>query len=197
MIWEVNKVPMLYKIVRPIIKILFMTIYHPKVIGKDHIIKEDGVIYAGNHTNYFDCLLLISLNTRVVHFLAKHTLLKGIKGPIFRGMQIIPVDRTKSNNKEATESAIKVLNKNGVVGIFPEGTINKTSDVIMPFKMGAVSMAKKTDSWIVPFAIKGKYRPFINDLTIEFSTPYKVESDNLEKENQKLMKEVKKMLERK
>lgn len=188
---------MLYKIVRPIIKLLFMAIYHPKIIGKESILKEDGVIYAGNHTNYFDCLLLISLNNRVVHFLAKHTLLQGIKGPIFKGMQIIPVDRTKDKNKEAVNSAINVLNEKGVIGIFPEGTINRTDDTIMPFKMGAVSMAQKTNAWIVPFAIKGKYRPFKNDLSIEFSTPYKIQSEDLEKENLKLMNTVKDMLERK
>ena len=77
---------------------------------------------------------------------------------------------------------------------FPEGTVNKTSDVILPFKIGAVKMAHDTDSLIVPFTIKGKFRLF-NNLRIEFFKPYKISSDDLTLENQKLMDIISKSLE--
>ena len=109
----------------------------------------------------------------------------------FKGMGIIPVDRKKKNGK-ALDSAINCLNENKVIGIFPEGTINKTSDVIMPFKFGAVKMASSADAYIVPFSITGKYRMF-GGLTITFGKPYKV-SDDLEKENNILMEKVKMLI---
>ena len=84
-----------------------------------------------------------------------------------------------------------------VIGIFPEGTINKTKDIIMPFKIGAVKMASETDSQIVPFTITGKYKAFKKNITIEFYKPISIKSDDLTKENEKLMKFISKQLEEK
>ena len=89
---------------------------------------------------------------------------------------------------------MNILAKKELLGIFPEGTINRTNDVIRTFKYGAVSMAKKTNSWIVPFSITGKYKLFQKSVKIAFGTPYKVTGD-LEVENNKLMKEVKELIE--
>ena len=52
---------------------------------------------------------------------------------------------------------IDTLKEDKVIGIFPEGTINRTDDIIMPFKIGAVKMAYETNSEIVPFAITGDF----------------------------------------
>lgn len=179
--------PLFYKIVRPIIKFLFVLVYRPSIVGRENIPTSGRVVLAGNHTNNFDCLLLISSTKRVIHFLGKHTLFKGLGKYIFKGMGVIPVDRTKPRNKEALEEAERVLEKNLVIGIFPEATTNKTSDVILPFKMGAVKMASVTESPIVPFVITGKYRPFRKGLKLEFLEPVKVGEDLL-RENEKLMK---------
>lgn len=187
------KDPLFYKIVRPLIKGLFFISYRPKVIGRENIPKDKALILAGNHTHYFDCLFLISTTKRCIHFLAKHSLYKGIKKPIFKNMGIIPVNRAVKN-KKAMELAEEILNNNGTIGIFPEGTINRTEDVVMPFKMGTVKMAQDTDCYIVPFAIIGKYRFFNNHLQIRFGQPYKISSTELEKENQKLMNKVSRLI---
>ena len=63
----------------------------------------------------------------------------------------------------------------------------------MPFKYGAVSFAKKTNAYLVPFAITGKYKLFKKSVKITYGKPYKVTGD-LEKENQKLMDIVEKMI---
>ncbi len=181
------KEPTFYKIVRIIVKVLMFIIYHPTVIGRENIPKKGSFILAGNHTYALDPVALVSINKRCVRFLAKDSLYKGWKKILFKGMAIIPVNR-KIHDKEALINANKVLKSGGVIGVFPEGTINRTNDVIMPFKIGAVKMASDTDSPIVPFTITGKYKPFINDVVIEFKKPYKVIDSNLEKENEKLMK---------
>ncbi len=175
----------LYRITRPIIKIVFNILYRPTYIGLDNICKQEPCILAGNHTNYLDCLLLISSTNRTIHFLAKKELTLGLKGIIFNNMGIIPVDR-KTHDKKALTTAIETLNNKSVIGIFPEGTINRTNDIIIPFKIGAVKMSKETNSKIVPFVIKGHYKLFRKNITIEFLKPYKVEKD-LSQENKKLM----------
>ncbi len=186
--------PLLYKFARPIIAVLFKIIYRPTFIGRENIKENVPLVLAGNHTNNLDCLLLISSSKRVIHFLGKHTLFKGIKSPIFKGMGVTPVDRTKTHNHEALTSAIDVLKENRVIGIFPEGTINRTKDIIMPFKMGAVKMSKETNAYIVPFIITGKYIPFKKSIKISFLDPYQIKGNDLEKENEILMKKISTML---
>lgn len=188
------KEPILYKITKPIINLFIKIIFRPKYIGIENIPKNGKVVLAGNHTKFFDPLLIMSSTNRIVHFLAKDSLYKGFKGIIFKNMGIIPVNR-KIHDKEALSKAKEFLNKEACIGIFPEGTVNKTSDIIMPFKIGAVKMAHDTDSYIVPFTIKGKFKIFNNNLKIEYFKPYKISSDDLTIENEKLMKIISNSLE--
>ena len=181
------KEPIFYKIVRFIVRIVMFLIYHPTVIGKENIPKKGSFVLVGNHTSILDPVALVAINKRCVHFLAKDSLYKGWKKVLFKGMSIIPVNR-KIHDKEALINADKALASGGVIGIFPEGTINRTKDVIMPFKIGAVKMASDTNGLIVPFTITGKYKPFVNDVIIEFQKPYKISDSDLEKENAKLMR---------
>ena len=46
-----------YKIVRPLINVLFKILYRPKYIGLENIPKKGRIILAGNHTHNFDCIL--------------------------------------------------------------------------------------------------------------------------------------------
>lgn len=179
--------PIFYKFARPLIKGFMFALYRPKIIGKENIPKKGRVVLAGNHTNNFDCLLIISSTRRCVHFLAKDSLYKGIKKILFKNMGIIPVNR-QIHDKGALEASIKALNEDKVIGIFPEGTINRTDDIVMPFKIGAVKMSYETESSIVPFTITGEYKLFKNNLIIKFEPAYKLSSDNLTKENERLMK---------
>ena len=96
-----------YKIIRPIITFLFKILYHPKIIGVENIPTTGAVILAGNHTNLFDCLLLISSTKRNIHFLAKKELWQGPKKIIFSNLGLIPVNRkTKDSNALLTPPAI-------------------------------------------------------------------------------------------
>lgn len=187
-----KKEPKLYKIVRPIIKVLFKFLYTPKIIGSENIPKEGRVVLAGNHTNNFDCLLLMSSTKRCIHFLAKKELLSGLKKIIFSNMGLIPVDR-KHHDHSALESAEKYLNDGMVIGIFPEGTTEKGRG-LLPFKIGAVKMAYDTNTKIVPFTITGKYKFFSKNLKIVFGAPIKVDGKDLEKNNEKLRDKINSMI---
>lgn len=179
------KESLLYKIVRPIIKILFISLYTPKIEGKENIPKNGRIILAGNHTNNFDCLLLMSSTKRCIHFLAKDELWKGPKKIIFSNMGLIPVNRRQKDHK-SLESAENYLKHEKLIGIFPEGTTEKEKNVLLPFKIGAVKMAYDTDTKIVPFAITGTYKLFSKDLKIKFSESLTIKSENLTSANDKL-----------
>ena len=178
------KEPYFYKLVRPILYI-FIKLYKPTYIGLENIPTLENFILVGNHTSYLDALLVASTTKRCVHFLAKDSLYKGIKKPLFKALGIIPVNR-KIKDKNALNKAINCLNNEYVIGIFPEGTRNKTNDLLLSFKMGAVKMAKEANATIVPFVITGKYKFWNNNLTITFLEPFKVDNMTLEDANEKL-----------
>lgn len=173
----------LYKIVRPIITILFKCLFTPKIYGTENIPVDGKIILAGNHTSNLDCLLLMSATKRHVHFLAKKELWEGPKRIIFSNMGLIPVDRAKKNHS-SLENAYGYLRNEKLIGIFPEGTTEKGRG-LLSFKIGAVKMAKETNSKIVPFVIKGKYKLFSKTLRIEFLKPISIKKE-LNEENEKL-----------
>lgn len=183
---------LLYRFARPIITVLFKAFFTPKIIGKENIPKTGRIILAGNHTSNFDCLLLISSTKRSIHFLAKKELWDGPKKIIFGNMGLIPVNRKEKDHK-SLETAENYLKNEQLIGIFPEGTTEKEKGKILPFKMGALKMAKDTSSKIVPFAITGNYSLFSRNLKIVFDKPIEVKKD-LEEEKEALEQHIKTLM---
>ena len=97
--------------------------------------------------------------------------------------------KTGTKNRSVSNLAIDVLNKEGAIGIFPEGTRNKTNEFLLPFKYGSVSMAKKTNATIIPVGITGKYKRK-EKLVVRFGTPFKVDEMSIEDANKKLYNEI-------
>lgn len=192
------KEPFFYRfIAKPLIFTYTKLVLRPKIIGINNIPKTGRVVLAGNHTHVLDSVMIAAINKRVVHFLAKDSLMKGLKKLIFKHMGIIPVDRS-IHDKNALNNAINVLNEDKIIGIFPEGTVNKTDNIILPFKIGAIKMASITNTPIVPFIITGNYKLFNNKLCIEFLEPLKIpKKEDLTKYNENLMNIIsKKILEK-
>ena len=173
-------------------------LYFPKIEGKENIPKTGGVVITCNHTSFLDGIFMVYACNRPIHMLAKKELFKkGILNFGFRSIGCIPVDRS-IHDENAKSEVIDILNEGKVLGIFPEGTINRTfgtKDEVMflPFKRGAFKFASKTDSYIVPAVVSGGYNMFKGTAKITYGKPYKVESD-FDKENKKLVKTMEKML---
>ena len=179
----------LYRVLRPIAVFLLRVLYRIKIVNREYIPKTGPVLLVGNHKHNLDFLSVISGTKRTVHFLAKKELMDK-HGWLFGKLGIIPVDRSKKNKKSISD-AVNYLKNDEVVGIFPEGTFNKTEYVIKPFKYGAVKIASISSCPIVPFAIIGDYRIFRKGLKIIYGKPYYVKDiQDLTKENVKLMNKV-------
>ena len=183
-----------YKFFKTILGPIFRLYYNPKVYNKEVLKTEGPIIIAGNHKHLFDqCLVIISTN-KVINYMAKKEYFDNKKTRwFFRSVGAIPVDRSKKD-ENAKKSAIEVLNNGGVIGIFPEGTRNKTKEFLLPFKYGTVSLAKKTNATIIPFGLTGDYKFRSKNLKLTFGTPFKVEDMDLEKANNKLYQEVEKLM---
>ena len=184
-----NKGQFLYKFLKIIYAILLKILFNPKVYGIENIPKDEGIILAGNHKNAIDPVVVMNSTKRRVYFMAKAEAFKGPVGVIFRRIGLIKVDRSK-NNPLAVMEAERLLKSGGVLGIFPEGTRNRTDKEILRFRFGTVSIAKRANVKIVPFAIRGKYKVFRSNLQIEFGKPIDVKDLEIEEANKVLENEV-------
>lgn len=187
--------PFLYWIGRLVLSPIFKLYYHPKVIGKENIPVSGAILIVGNHKHLYDQCLTIVSTKRFVRYMAKREYFDNKKVAwFFKGTGCISVDRS-IHDKDAKEKALDTLKSGGAIGLFPEGTRNKTDKFLLPFKFGAVSMAKKTDAYLVPFGITGDYKFRSKNLTIRYGTPFKVSDMELEDANRLLEDNVRKLME--
>lgn len=184
----------IYKILRPIFTFIFKIYYNPTIINKDNIPKNGAAVIAGNHKHALDPILVDVCTKRVIHTLAKKDLHDGRFGWFFRAIGTIPVDLNANHNKEALNKAIEYLNDGNLINVSPEAKRNYTNEILLPFKFGAVVMAKRTNCKIVPYSITGDYKFRSKNLKIEYGKPLDVSKLSIEEANELLFNEVKKLL---
>lgn len=184
-----------YLIFTPLMRLLFRIYYNPKIINKKNIPKKGPIIIVSNHKHIYDQCPTIMATHRPIHYLAKKEYFDGKHAWFFKLFCCIPVNR-EIKDTTATNKALEVLNNNGAIGLFPEGTRNKTYDLfLLPLKFGAVSMAKKTNVTIIPSCVTGDYKFHSKNLMIRYGSPFKIPEDmNLQIANDKLAKEIEKLM---
>ena len=100
--------------------------------GVENIPREGGAILAMNHIGYLDFALIGTCALpvkRYVRFMAKKELFDNkIAGPLLRGMHHISVDR--SSGSASFVAALRALKSGEIVGIFPEGTISVSFELL-------------------------------------------------------------------
>lgn len=184
----------IYKIVRPIFTLVFKLYFKPTIINKEYIPKNGSAVVAGNHKEALDPILVDVCTKRVMHTLAKKELHDGKFGWFFRMIGTIPVDLHATKNKEALESSIEYLNDGHLINISPEAKRNYTNEILLPFKFGAVVMAKKANSLIVPYSITGDYKFRSKDLKIVFGKPLDISNLSIEEANKLLFNTIKELI---
>lgn len=181
-----------YKVFKFLLGWVFRLWYRPKIYGKENIPKNGSIVVCANHKHLFDQFGPILATKRVIHYMAKKEYFDSKNAWFFKMSGCISVDRSQKDDN-AKNAAIDVLNDGGAIGIFPEGTRNKTDDFMLPFKFGPVSMASKTDSYLIPVGISGEYKFRSKDLRFYIGKPFKVGKMTLEEANKKLFDEIVKL----
>ena len=178
-----------FTILKTLLKGPYMLWYNHKIIGRENIPSDGAIIICANHKHIMDqCAILISTK-RMVHYLAKKEYFDGKFKWFFKMAGCIPVNRSIKDTV-ASDHALEILKNKQALGLFPEGTRNKTKDFLLPFKFGAVSLAKKTNAYIVPVGITGDYKFRSKNLVTRIGKPFKVNNMSLEEANEKLKEEI-------
>ena len=187
-----------YKILLPIYGIFYRLKYKPTIIGANNIPKKGPIILCGNHKHTHDQMNVMIVTRRIIHYMAKEEYFEGKYAWFFKLAGCIKVDR-RIHDEEAKQTALNILNSGGAVGIFPEGTRNKTLGTkdevdLLPFKYGAVSLAKKSNALIVPFGISGDYTGKDGKLVCNIGKAFGVSNMELDAANEKLRQEILKLM---
>ncbi len=99
---------------------LVRSLYAARAHGAEHVPLSGPVIFAANHTGYLDGAVVFGLAPRPAHFLVLASTFDLGIGPLLHLSGQIPLEQG-TGDRRALTSALGVLQRGGVVGIFPEG----------------------------------------------------------------------------
>lgn len=113
-----------------------------EVSGLEHLPESGPTLLAGNHDSYWDPVAVgvAALERRQIQALAKSSLWKPGLGPILDGMGQIPVERGRGD-AQAMDRAIEELRAGACLGIFPEGTRSKGTELRARSGLGRLAEA--------------------------------------------------------
>jgi len=133
----------------------------PTIEGQHNIPKKGPVILAGNHRAVVDSFFLVLMVRRRITFVAKSEYFTGtgVKGAMqrwfFGGAGQVPIDRSGADaSRAALDTAIGILDKGGVWGIYPEGT-RSPDGCLYKGKTGAIRVALETGAPVIPVVVHG------------------------------------------
>lgn len=149
---------MLYSIARALLIPIFLLFYNYRVIGSENVPKEGGYIVCANHTSAIDPIFVgISLRKRM-YFMAKAELFKNIfSRALMNSLGTYPVKRGEADIR-SIKTSLKLLGSGKILGLFPEGTRNKTSEIVA--EPGIAMLAIKSKVPVLPIAIISSYKFF-------------------------------------
>jgi 1-acyl-sn-glycerol-3-phosphate acyltransferase len=149
---------------RPIIRLLqaidvcFSRIYHRlNVLAPQQLPRDGAAILVSNHISGLDPLLIQSVCPRLITWMMAKEYMEiiGLRW-VFKQVGIIPVART-GRDLSSTRAAMRALADGGLLGVFPEGRIETSRD-LLPFQTGVALMAIKMGVPVFPVYVDGTQR---------------------------------------
>ena len=163
---------LLYTIVRA-----GMFLWHPvfRVIGRENIPASGSYLICPNHSGLADPIWIV-LAMKLGHvprIMAKKELFRiPILNKLLAWLGVFGVDR-EGIDVNAIKIGLRCLKDGQQLMVFPEGTRVKPGKSVEP-KRGAVVLAYRTDSPILPVYLSARRKPF-SPMTCVFGAPYKLE----------------------
>ena len=159
-----------------------------RTIGKEHIPRKGGVLFAANHASYTDIPLLGCGIPRRVAFLGRATLFPNrFFNWALRFLGWIPL-KTDRIDRKAFGEAISLIKAGRPVVIFPEGTRSQDGH-LKKGKPGIGVIVAETHCQVIPAYISGSYKVLpmgstrlrLHPVTIHFGEPMDFSSSSHER----------------
>ncbi len=124
--------------------------------GRENIQRKTSYIYVSNHTSFLDIPGIRLLIPGEFRPIAKKELLKiPVFGFIVKAATVV-VDRSNAQSRKQSIEKLRDILQGGIsILVFAEGTQNRTTEVLQPFKDGAFRIAIDTQLPIIPLVVIG------------------------------------------
>lgn len=137
-------------------------VHRIKVEGREHIPDRKwgarggrGLLVVANHTAGIDPVLLYA----ALPFEPRFVMGEDMRTPILEGLftfgKMIYVDREGNPSGAAVREIIRELKEGGVIGLFPEGHIERPPERVLPFRDGVGLFVRRTNALVLPIVIDG------------------------------------------
>ncbi|MEN0020971.1 MAG: lysophospholipid acyltransferase family protein, partial [Planctomycetota bacterium] len=131
--------------------------HRAEYLGSEHVpqTRDPGpLIVVANHTAGIDPLLVQALCPFFVRWMMSEDMQLPAAGWFWRMVEVIGVDRG-GHEVAAARVAIRHLKDGGVVGIFPEGALERPPHTVMKFAAGVGLIVRKSGARVLPVVIDG------------------------------------------
>ncbi len=131
-------------------------VHNLRIHNREHIptdLKPGPIIIVANHTAGIDPILIqASCPFEIRWIMASDMRATGLEW-FWKWQKIIFVGRDRNSTAVGLRTAIEHLQDHGVVGIFPEGGLERPPRHILPFHPGFAMLVRKTGARILPVFI--------------------------------------------
>ncbi|MEM1330667.1 MAG: lysophospholipid acyltransferase family protein [Planctomycetota bacterium] len=134
-------------------------LHRVRVEGREHIPRTRAgvgpMIVVCNHTAGVDPILVQALCRFEVRWMMAEDMREPALEWVWSLGRVIFVDRRKGGGGNSTRVAMKHLAEGGVIGIFPEGNLERPARTLLPFMKGVGLMVKRSGASVLPIVIDG------------------------------------------
>ena len=176
---------MLYRFAWTLCRTILFFLRGMEIQGLKNVPLHGGLLVVSNHKSYWDPVIVGCAfpKERQIFFMAKDQLFKiPLLGIIIHRLGAFSVKRY-GVDRSAIRTALNHLTSGRVVGIFPEGTRNKSEGTLEPH-LGAAMLATKARVPVLPAAVIGS-RGFLGKVKIIIGEPMTFELDSADGETPK------------
>jgi 1-acyl-sn-glycerol-3-phosphate acyltransferase len=138
------------------ISALVLRAWRLHVLGADLVPRQGPVLLAANHLGVLDGPALAVASPRPVHVLVKSEAYVPLLRGLFHATDQIGIDY-EGPDRSALQAARRVLERGGVVGIFPEA--HRGAGDVQHVRDGVAYLAAATGAPVVPVAVLGTRPP--------------------------------------
>ncbi len=169
---------------------LYSQVWHRlKVSGKSNIPGSGPVIIASNHLTALDPFVLQCRTNRMAHWLMLQNYRFTWANVVWDAIEPICIEHDDANLSQIRK-VITVLRQGKVVGLFPEGTLQREKRELQPFAPGIAMIARRSKAVIVPTWIEGSPRArqmifhFLlpSRTTVQFGKPWTIDPNATDQE---------------